>query len=157
MMIDRTVVASLAALAGIVALALPVDALAGRGFVGGGAHVGFHRPVAPAFHRPGPALHRQVGPALHRPALRAPIRPAALAARHHRFGFRHHRGGVDSAVAAIGGSYYGVYGPGVPVAADDPAVADDPSLLRRIPACRAQDYVVPNRWGEPRHVTVTRC
>jgi hypothetical protein len=150
MMIDRTVVARLAALAAIVALALPVEAVAGRGFVGGGAHVGFHRPVAPAFHRP-------VGPALHRRALRAPIRPAAVAAARHRFGFRHRRGWLDPAVGATGYPYYGAYGPGDNVSADDPAVVDDSSLLRRIPACRAQDYVVPNRRGEPRQVTVTRC
>jgi hypothetical protein len=149
-MADRTIVAGLAALAGILALALPVEALAGRGFVGGGAHIGVHRAVTPAFHRA---------------VVRAPIRPAAHVTPrlHHRFGFRHRRG-LDPAVdgsglpyyGSFGGSYGGPYVPGNFVAAEDPASEDAP-ILRRIPACRAQDYVVPNRRGEPRHVTVVRC
>jgi len=92
----------------------------------------------------------------------AAFRLRRFAARHRRnFGF-----GFPSAAVGDSTPYYGDYGAYPPV---DPAVAGDvaldgppdlqggPALLSAVPACRTQDYVVPDQRGERRTVRVLRC
>jgi hypothetical protein len=180
-MVDRTVVAGAVALAGLLALTPPIEAL-GRG-MGGGIHAGFHRPATPAFHAialpathraPVPASSRPVVPASPRTVVQVPVRRMA-AFRLRRFGARQHRNRFGYAVGD-GTPYYGNYGayppadygnayppPAEPAAADDAALDGPPDLrggptfIPAVPACRAQEYVVPNQRGERRTVRVLRC
>lgn len=145
------------ALAGCLAIALPLDAF-GRGL--GGAAGSFHRPVAPA-------LHRMV---VHRPEHRAtmPERPLRDVAAHQagRFAVRHRH--APTAFGFAIGTVDGGWTYGTPVAPDGNAVADDATyddpagprrapVLFNAPACRTQDYVVPDRNGEDSSVRVLRC
>jgi hypothetical protein len=171
-MVDRTVVAGAVALAGLLALTPPIEAF-GRG-MGGGIHAGFHRPATPAFHATGvPAAHGLSVPASPRTVVHVPVRRMA-AFRLRRFGARQHRNRFGYGVGD-GTPYYGDYGaypsadygnaypPAEPAAADDvaldgpPDLRGGPAFIPAVPACRAQEYDVPNQRGERRTVRVLRC
>jgi hypothetical protein len=163
-MVDRMLVAGTVLLTGWLGV-FPVEAF-GRGVGGGG---GFHRAVAPTVHRM--VVHHPVGP------VTVPIRPAHDAATHRqerrerqdRIAVRHRRvplwSGYPSATDAGVTPYDTPVAPAGNAAADD-VTSDDAAgppygpygpALFNVPACRIQDYQVPDRSGESRSVRVLRC
>jgi len=168
-MVHRMVVGGAVALAGLLALAPPIEAF-GRGS-GAGAHAGFHHAVVPTFHR---AVARVPSlPVAATSGREHAVRPghAIAAFRLRRFAARRPLVWSSSGYerpAATGDSapYYGDYGAYAPV---NPTGTDDvaldapagppggPILVPTVPACRAQDYAVPDQRGERRIVRVLRC
>ncbi len=168
-MVHRMVVGGAVALAGLLALAPPIEAF-GRGS-GAGAHAGFHNAVVPTFHR-AVARVRSL-PVAATSGREHAVRPgrAIAAFRLRRFAARRPLVRSSSGYewpAATGDSapYYGDYGAYAPinptgtddVAVDAPAAAPGgPVLVQTVPACRTQDYAVPDQHGERRIVRVLRC
>jgi len=160
MVSKKTAAAVLAGFAASLALLLPAEALAGRGF-GGGVRGLAHRPVAPLFRRASASAPPKGAAIGRRLEHRASLRRAATSRLAHA-GLRDHRrdrSGLALPYASwsdpSSSDGYGTPAYGYPAAGG--SEYEDQAAVARVPACRAQDYVVPDRYGEPRRVTVVRC